>query len=162
MKAPTHETHIPLKAEIPPPPEEIQAERPYVHPPNLWQEGVKCKHKVTGQEAIVIRIDLGTMQFRPYYPETQTHASRTEWQACAEWQVETTLSPKEVARQEALKQLQAEMAALDKTELAWASVLAADDDPAKSLAKLEAMRAGGFLKGKPETVAAATEGKRAK
>jgi hypothetical protein len=46
--------------------------------------------------------------------------------------------------------------------MAWVSVLAADDDPAKSLAKLEAMRAGGFLKGKVETVAASVDAKKGK
>jgi hypothetical protein len=161
MKAPTHETHVPVKVELPAEPT-AEPEREYRHPPSLWSEGVKCTNRKTGQSAVVARVDLSTMLFRPFWPETATYSSRTEWLQCADWEPEVTLSPSEVAKRAALAKLEAEMALLDATEMAWVSVLAADDDPAKSLAKLEAMRAGGFLKGKVETVAASVDAKKGK
>lgn len=154
---PTHETHIAVTMELPVEPNDSQAERPYIAPPNLWQNGVKCTHKLSGQKAVCARIDLGTMQFRPFWPDTQTFGSRTEWLACADWQPEVTLSEKEIARQAAAKQLEDEMAALDADDLANVTALVDGDDPAKALAKINALRNMKVIKGSSVAIQAAAK-----
>jgi phosphotransferase system HPr-like phosphotransfer protein len=84
-------------------------------------------------------------------------AERTEWEHCRDWDVEVTYSPRELERQAAAKKLAEQIAMLDARELGIVSVLCDDPDATKALAKLEAMRAAGFIKGAPEVVAVAVE-----
>lgn len=162
---PSIETHIPLTvAELPNEPAELAADRPDAPTPSLWQRSVKVKHKVTGKPAIVHKVDHGTMMFRAYYPDELNKdggigrfAERTEWEHCRDWDVEVTFSPRELERQAARAQLEAEISRLDAKELALVSVLCDDPDATKALAKLEAMRSAGLIKGAPEVVAVAVD-----
>lgn len=150
--APSIDTHIPVTQAI----EKQDAhlhERPDLPVPSLWQKSVKVVHKLTKQPAIVARIEHATMQFRAYYPDQLDEtgnpgrfASRTEWEQCANWDVEVTYSPKELDRQVARKRLTDELAAMDADSLAAVSVLCDDMDPEKALAKLEALRRLGVVK----------------
>ncbi len=163
---PTLETHVPVLVELPAEANDLAVGRPDIPPPNLWQSSVKVRRKLDGKVAIVARVDLSTMMFRAYYPDEGDvdpetgkpkgrYADRTDWERCENWDPEVTFSPAELRRQEAQASLDAEIAQLDKDELAAVSVLVDGDDPNKGLAKLEALRRLGILKAKPETAAAA-------
>jgi len=150
---PTIETHIPLTEEIPPEPTELAVGRPDIPPPSLWQHSVKVVHKVTGKTAIVQRVDWAMNMFRAYYPDEGRFAERTEWEHCRNWDVAVTFSPKELERQRARAQLDEEIAKLDPKGFAAVTVLCDDPDPARALAKLEALRQLGVVKASPEAAA---------
>lgn len=168
---PTIETHIPKTQEIPSESNDLAVGRADAPTPSLWQRSVKVVHKVTKKPAIVHRVDWGTNMFRAFYPtegETDPNtglpqgrfSERTEWEHCRDWDVEVTWSPKELERQAARKKLEEEINKLDAASIASVTVLCDDPDPAKALAKLEAMRAMGWIKGPAPVVAAAVEKKR--
>src|SRR5690606_21902389 len=118
------------------------------------QQSVRVRHKVTGRVAVVARIDHGMNMFRPYYPDTKTFAPRTHWEHCREWDVEVTFSPKELERRAATEQLEQELAELDADAMAAFVALVDEDDPAKALGKLEALRRLGVIKAPPEAAQA--------
>lgn len=166
--APNIDTHVPLKIELPQETNDLLVGRPDLPTPSLWQQSVVCKHKVTGRVAIVARVDWGTNMFRAYYPDegeidpdtgkpAGRYSERTDWQQCAEWQVEVTFSPRELERQQAREMWQLEIATLDPKSLAAVSVLCDDTDPMKALAKLEALRAMGVIKSSVEVTKAAVD-----
>lgn len=156
---PNAQTHIPVVVVIPADETMIGDGRAYMQPPTLWREGVEVVHKVSSRRAVVYKIALDTMQFRPYWPDEKKHAGRTEWESCKDWIPQTKLHPNEIARREAQQALQAQMDALDAKEVAAVSVLVDGDDPKKGLAKIEALRALGVIKSPPAAVAAAVEEK---
>lgn len=85
------------------------------------------------------------------------------WQSMADWIPQTTLSEAEVLLQETRAKLHQELASLDKGELAAVEVLADDPDPARALAKIEAMRRLGIIKTTtPPTKAEVTNAKEKK
>lgn len=158
---PNIDTHIPITSTLPDESQESLVGRPDLPVPSLWQVAVQVKHKVTGQEAVVARMDHNMNMFRAYYPAEQRFAPRTEWQHCRDWQVSVTLSPKELERQAASAEFRRQTEAMDPSELAAVMVLVDADDPAKALAKLEALRKMGVVKSSPAVVAAAvTESKK--
>lgn len=165
---PSIDTHIPKTASLPAEPAHLSDGRPDLPTPSLWQNSVRCTHKVTGKPAIVVRVDYGTNMFRAFFPEegdidpdTQERkgrfAERTEWEHCANWDVEVTYSPKELERQAARAQLEMEISKLDATGLAAVTVLCDDPDPTKALAKLEALRALGVVKVSSEAAKVAVD-----
>jgi hypothetical protein len=160
MNQPSIQTHIPMIAStLPEEPKELAEGRPDFPTPSLWQERVQVVHKRTNRRAVVVRIDRGTNQFRAFYPDegevgadgkpVGVYSTRTDWQNFADWDVQVTFSPKELERQAALAKLENELDAINKVDpeaFAWIQVLIDDGDPKKALAKLEAMRRGGFIK----------------
>lgn len=153
--APTIETHVPVVAELPDETNDLMMDmRQDIPPPNLWQKSVKAKHKLSGRSVVVARVDWATMMFRAYYPDEDRFATRTEWEHCRDWDVEVTFSPKELERQAAKVKLDAEIAQLDAKSLAHVMILCEDPDPAKALAKLEALRAMGVIKASAPAVEA--------
>jgi hypothetical protein len=160
-QAPTIDTHVPIKVtDLPNEPAELAVGRPDLPTPSLWQNSVQVTHKATGRKAIVVRVDWGTNMFRAFYPEQQRFSERTEWEHCRDWDVDVTYSPRELERQAARNKLEAEIAKLDPSSFAAVQVLCDDDDPAKALAKLEALRQLGVVKASPEAAQAViTEGK---
>ncbi len=160
---PNIQTHIPVVSELPEEEAELAVGRPDLPVPSLWQQAVKVKHKVTGQEAVVARMDHNMNMFRAFYPAENRFAPRTEWQHCRDWQVDVTFSPKELERQAAAAEFRRQTEAMDPTELAAVMVLVDADDPAKALAKLEALRRLGVVKAAPAVVqAAVSEAKKGK
>lgn len=164
--SPNPETHVPVKVHIPTEGNDLAAGRPDIPPPSLWERSVKVVRKIDGREAIVNRIDLRTMMFRAYYPDEGAFdpetkkpvgrfADRTEWESCKDWTPSVTFSPRELERQAASSLLEEEIAKLDPNEMAAVSVLVDGDDPAKGLAKLEALRRLGIIKGSPAAAHAA-------
>lgn len=162
--APTVETHVPITAEMPDESTELAVGRPDLRTPSLWQHSVKVTHKVTGREAVVARVDYGTNMFRAFYPNegpvidgkpSGRFAERTEWENCRDWRVDVTFSPRELERQQARVQLEQEIAKLDANSLAAVTVLCDDPDPAKALAKLEALRRMGIIKTSSDVAQAA-------
>lgn len=153
---PNISTHVPVKVDLPPEKtgeDALQVGRPDLPVPSLWQVGTRVTHRVTGQVAVVRRVDHGMMMFRAHYPDVLNEdgtigrdAPRTEWQHCHEWLPEVQLSPEELARQAALQAYRVELEKLDAEQLALASVLCDDIDPAKSLAKLRMMIRSGLVK----------------
>lgn len=160
---PNPETHVPVKVHIPVKEDasSIAAGRPDLPPPSLWERSVKVVRKLDGKEAIVNSVDLRTMMFRAWYPDegpvvadektgqpvrAGRFADRTEWESCKDWNPSVVFSPKELERQAAQQLLDEEVAKLDQRELAAVSVLVDGDDPAKGLAKLEALRMLGIIK----------------
>lgn len=151
--APTPETHVPIKVEIPNESDALAVGRPDVPPPSLWQRSVKVVRKIDGKEAVVHRVDWSTMMFRAFYPdevnritgEKGRHADRTEWEHCRDWNVAVTFSPAEIERQAARALLDAEIAKMDAKNLALAKVLCDDDDPNKALAKLQMLVQAGLI-----------------
>ncbi len=171
MNAPNIQTHIPVVAELPTESQEHLVGREDLPVPSLWQVAVKVKHKVTSQEAVVCRMDHAMNMFRAFYPNEGDidddgkpkgrFAPRTEWQHCRDWQVDVTFSPKELERQAAASEFRRQTEAMDPNELAAVMVLVDADDPAKALAKLEALRRLGVVKAAPSVVqAAVTEAKK--
>lgn len=165
--APTIDTHVPIIVEMPTEPNESTNDRPDLPVPSLWQKSVQARHKVSGKVAIVVRVDWSMNMFRGFYPDEGDldedkkpkgrFATRTEWEHCRDWEVSVTYSPKELARQEARAQLEAEIRKLDAKGLAAVRVLCDDDDPAKALAKLEALRQLGVVKVSAEAAVEAIE-----
>lgn len=141
---PNAQTHVPVKVEIPADDDVVQ-ERPYIHPPTLWAEGVKVRHKATGREAVVRRVALDTEQFRAWYPDTGENDSRTTWQSFRDWDPVVELSPAEREREAARHALEAEIASLPENELALVQVLIDDPDPARARAKFDAMKKAGLI-----------------
>jgi hypothetical protein len=147
---PTIETHVPVTVDIPEEATDLLVGRPDIPPPSLWQHAVEVTHRTSGKRAVVARMDWSTNMFRAYYPDEGERdatgrpagrfAERSEWEHCREWKPSVTLSPKELARQAAREQLEKEIAKLDARGLAAVSVLCDDPEPAKALAKLEALR----------------------
>lgn len=166
---PNIETHVPVTSELPPEGQELAVGRPDIPPPSLWQQSVKVVHKLTGQVAVVVRVDWNTNMFRAYYPDEidpntgkpGRFSDRTEWQHCKSWDVAVTYSPRELERQAARKLLVEKTARLDAKSLAAVSVLCDDADPAKSLAKLEALVALGVVKAEAEVAQHAIDEMRA-
>jgi len=152
---PNAETHVPIKVHIPADTDWNGAGRPDIPPPSLWEHSVKVVRKIDGREAIVRVIDLATMQFRAYWPDTNESDSRATWQHCRDFNVAVTFSPKELEKQAARNAYEAEVAKLDAKELAAVSVLVDGDDPIKALGKLEALRALGLIKARPDVAAQA-------
>ncbi len=152
--APSVETHIPEKGELPPEEERLIADRPDAPTPSLWQRAVKVHHRTTGEPAMVVRVDWGTNLFRAYYSERKdpitgakgTYSGRTEWESCSAWDVETTFSPLELERQVAAAALVEEIASMTEQERALVSVWCDDPDPNKNVAKLQALRVAGMIK----------------
>lgn len=167
MNAPNLQTHVPVMMEnMPAESAELAVGRPDLPTPSLWQRGVKVKRRIDDKEAVILRVDWDTNQFRAFYldegdidPETRRPAGRmserTEWEQCSEWYPEVTLSPAEKERQRARDELALAIQQLDATELAAVEVLCDDPDPAKGLAKLIALRRLGVIKAAPEVAQAA-------
>ena len=143
-------THEPVRIEIPNEEATLGHDRPDVPAPHLWSYGVVCVHRKSKRKAVVHKVDLNTRQFRAYYPDTAQFDGRTAWQSFDEWDVEVTLSPKEVERQVAEARFAAELLTLDAIELSSVVALCDDEDPAKRMAKLTALRHLGIVKAKPE------------
>jgi len=163
-RAPHVSTHIAEVAELPQEPEDHVEDRPDEPTPSLWQKSVKVTHKVSGRDAIVVRVDWYTNMFRAFYPDERNDkgelgrfATRREWEHCHDWHVKTTYSPSELARQAAVALLEQELAKLDAKDLALVQVLCDDPDPNKNYAKMMALRAAGLIKATPEVMAAAVE-----
>lgn len=152
--APSAETHIPEKGDLPDEPERLIADRPDAPTPSLWQRSVKVKHKLTGEPALVQRIDWGVGLFRAYYTERLdpesgkkgVFATRTQWESCSNWDVETTFAPHEIERQVAAAALAAEYDSLSDQERALVLAFCDDPDPNRNVAKLQALRAAGLIK----------------
>lgn len=161
MLNPNPQTHVPVMVEIPSVDEakDNLGGRAPIQPPTLWMRGVECVHKVTGRIAAVMSVDLGTMQFRPYFPDTNEHGDRTHWESCQMWIPRVTVHPEEAKRREVQKALEAEIDALDPEEIEDVRVMLDGDDPVKALAKLNAMKRRGFIKGRPAALAQAAEPK---
>ncbi len=165
--APTVDTHIPLRGDLPEENTNSMSDRADIPPPSLWQSSVRATHKVTKKPAVVVRVDWATNMFRAYYPSegpldeagtpTGRFSERTEWEHCRDWDVDVTFSPKELERQAARKQLADAIAELDPAALAWVKILCDDEDPSKALGKLEALRAAGIIKAPTAVVQAAVE-----
>jgi len=153
--APTLATHEPVTAYVPPEPTDAAVGRADIPPPSLWKSSVKVVRKLDGKEAIVHRVDHTTVMFRPYYPDEQRFAERTEWENCQEWNVSVTFTAAELERQAARTRLAEEIAKLDEREMGLVTILCDDADPAKALGKLMALRAAGMIKAAPEVAAAA-------
>lgn len=162
---PSLDTHVPVVAFIPKESNDIAVGREDIPPPSLWQKSVKVTRKKDGKEAVVNRIDWAMGMFRAYYPdetdpktgEKGRFADRTEWEHCRDWNVAVTYSPKELERQAARALLEEEIAKLDAKSLAAVSVLCDDADPAKALAKLDALRQLGVVKVSAEAAKAAVD-----
>lgn len=152
---PNTQTHIAEVATIPIADGEWSEGRPPMEAPTLWKSGVKVVHKLTGREAVIFRMDLGTMQFRGYYPDENRLDARTEWQHARDWNVKVTLHPDDLKRRAAAEVLEKAISSLDPKEVGWATVLLDGDDPIKGLAKLNAMRESGIIKSAPDVLAAA-------
>ncbi len=172
--APSIETHIPVKVEIPAEGDDLAVGRPDLPPPSLWQQSVQVTHKKTGRPAVVARVDWATNMFRAYYPDegpkgvdgkpSGRYSQRTEWEHCRDWEPTVTFSPRELERQAARELLEEEIGKLDAKSLAAVSVLCDDPDPAKALAKLEALRQMGVIRATSEVaqvaVAEVTKGRK--
>jgi hypothetical protein len=143
---PNAQTHVPVRVEIPID-DVATTERAVIPPPSLWQEGVKVRHKTSGRENIVRAVDHMTCMFRPVYDEQGSPAPRTHHEQMSQWDVVVELSPLEKERDLARQKLEAEIASLSPDDLASFQVLVDDPDPAKAMAKLEAMRRMGILGG---------------
>lgn len=113
--------------------------------PSLWQDRVKVKHKSTGREAVIFRVDHSTCMFRAYYPEEKRLSNRTEWEHFHNWELQLTFSPAELARQAAAALLEEEIAKMDARSIGLARVLCDDEDPNKALAKLQLLVQSGML-----------------
>lgn len=153
---PNAQTHIAEVTTIPLGDGEWTEGRAPLEAPTLWKSGVKVIHKLTGREAVIFRMDLGTMQFRAYYPDENRLDARTEWQHAINWNVKVTLHPDELARRKAREELDQAIASLDADELAAVEALVDGDDPTKGLAKIQALRKLGVIKGRADALAAAT------
>jgi hypothetical protein len=158
---PSLATHIAQTAELPAEDMGQLTGRPDLPVPSLWQGKVKVKHKVTGEPAVVARLDFGLMMFRAFYTAREGRdgtmgrwSERTEWEHCRDWDVEVTFSPAELERQAAKKLLEDQIAKLDAGQIALARVLCDDPDPNKALAKLRMLIQAGLVK-MPEEVAQA-------
>lgn len=162
---PTLETHVPLKGEITvSESNELTSGRPDLPVPTIWQQSVQVKHRMTGENALIWRFDHRTNMFRAYYTErgetdpatgkpAGKFSDRTEWEMCADWIPQVTLAPRELERRAARVKLDEEICKLDSKELAAVTVLLDGDDPVKGLAKLNALRSLGMIKGSPEALA---------
>lgn len=172
QQGPTLDTHVPVTVHVPKEDAHVLVGRPDEPTPSLWQRSVMVTHRDTGRRAVVHVIDWATNMFRPFFPDegeagpdgkpSGRFAGRTEWEHCKDWNVEVTLSPAELERQAAREQLSREIATLDPVALGWVRVLVDDDDPAKALGKIEALRAAGIVpkSASTEAVAEAVEVKR--
>lgn len=165
-QVPSIETHIPKTEAVPNEPNELAVGRPDAPTPSLWQRSVKVKHKVTGRPALVHKVDWSMNMFRAFFPEegeidpetgrpVGKFSERTEWEHCANWDVEVTFSPAELERQAAKTRLSEEIAKLEGRSLALATMLCDDPDPAKALGKLELMISAGLIQGSPDALTAA-------
>lgn len=163
---PSIETHIPKTEAVPDEPAELAVGRPDAPTPSLWQRSVKVRHKVTGRPALVHKVDWAMNMFRAFFPEEGDvdpetgkplgrFAERTEWEHCANWDVEVTFSPAEIERQAARARLSEAIAKLEGKSLALATVLCDDPDPAKALGKLELLISTGVIQGPVDALAAA-------
>ncbi len=168
---PNIETHIARTFDEMPKEDVEIVERPDLPVPSLWQKAVSVKRKADGKLAVVAKIDHAMMMFRAFFPNEGDvdpdtgkpkgkFSSRTEWEQCAQWDVEVTYSPKELARQAAQAQLDVEIAKLDKTSMGRVMVLCDDPDPAKALAKLHVLLEMGALKVSPEAAQAVVESRK--
>lgn len=144
--APNISTHVAVTADLPEEKNELAVGRADLPVPSLYQQGVKVTHKVSGRPGIIARVDHPMCMMRLYYPDTQEFAPRTDWENFRDWQPEVTLSQEELARQATLLEYETELAKLDAQQLALASVLCEDADPARSLAKLRVMISSGLIK----------------
>lgn len=161
---PSIETHVPVTTTLPEESNDLAVGRPDLPTPSLWQHSVQVSHKVTKKLAVVARVDWATNMFRAFYPDEGERgpdgipvgrfSERTEWEHCHNWDVSVTFSPRELERQKARTMLEDEMAKLDVGEAAAVMVLVDGDDPVKGLAKLEALRRLGVIKGSVEAVQA--------
>lgn len=168
---PSLDTHVPLKIHVPKESDALAVGRPDIPAPSIWQKSVKVVRKLDGLEAVVNTLDLTTMMFRAYYPDEGERdedgkpagrfADRTEWEHCRDWNVAVTFSPRELERRAAKQLLDEEIMKLNPKELAAVSILCDDPDPAKGLAKLEALRALGIISSVDVTSAAIAETKTA-
>jgi hypothetical protein len=167
--APSIATHIPLTEELPTEGADLAVGREDLPTPSLWQRSVRVRNKLTGEPAIVHRVDWGTSMFRAFYPsrpgengEPGRFGQRTEWEHCRQWDVEVTYSPNELERQATRKQLEEEIAKLDEASMALVTVLCDDPDPKKAMAKLRALIAAGMVKGSPVAAQTVLESKKGK
>lgn len=154
---PNINTHVPVKVAIPPEPAVLAVGRPDLPVPSIWVKGGGVTRKRDQKRAVIANIDHSMMLFRAFYPDEigqdengspteGRFAPRTEWEHCHDWIADVTISPEEAERQAALAAYSVELAKLDKEQLALASVLCDDVDPAKSLAKLRVMMNAGMIK----------------
>ena len=153
---PSIATHIPVTMELPDEPDRGDVDRPVMPTPSLWQVGVKVKHRETGREAVVRRIEYATNQFRAWFPNEGESgedgkprgrwSERTQWERCDDWKPEVTLSPAELERQKIRAEFEGELAKVDPAMFEDIKVLCDDADPAKALAKLKAYRRMGAMK----------------
>lgn len=137
-----HTTHQPIKVTIPTE-DDLLVERGRLPTPSIWQIGVQVTHKADPSRTGTVRaVEYGTRQFRI------VGSARTQWDSFDEWNVLVEKTPAERAKDEARELLAIELDALDADDLAAVQVLCDDDDPAKALAKLAAMRKMGILAAK--------------
>lgn len=165
-QVPSIETHIPKTEAVPDEPAELAVGRPDAPTPSLWQRSVKVRHKATGRPALVHKVDWGMNMFRAFFPEegdvdpesgkpAGRFSERTEWEHCANWDVEVTFSPAEIERQAAKTRLSEAISKLEGRSLALATVLCDDPDPGKALGKLELLISTGVIQGPVDALAAA-------
>lgn len=146
--APNHATHVPVKVALPAD-DDLSVERPRLPTPHLFQEGVVVKSRDGKREGIVRCVDHLTNQFRlvEKMPDgSMKNHPRVSWESFANWIPEVRLSAEEQERRAAREKLLVELATLDKDSLAAVEVFADDADPAKALAKIEALRRLGVIK----------------
>lgn len=155
--APNTSTHVAVKVAMPIEPPTLAVGRPDLPTPSLWQHAVGVTRKADGKRAVIARVDHSMMMFRAYYPDEQgvdengqptegRFAPRTEWESFKDWTPDVQYSPEELERRAALAAYETELKKLDAQQLALASVLCEDADPAKSLAKLKVMVNAGLIK----------------
>lgn len=154
--APSIETHIAVTAELPEENRDLAVGRPDLPTPSLWQSRTTVTHKLTKRRAVVVRVDYGTNMFRAFYPDEGAtgedgkpagrFSERTEWEHCHEWNVEVTFSPREIARQEAMRRLEEELKRVDPEDRDDAMLMLDDVDPVKALAKLTMMCRRGMFR----------------
>jgi len=142
QQQPDHSTHQPIKVSIPTE-DDLHVERPRMPVPSIWQVGVQVTNKADPNRTGTVRaVDHSTRQFR------LVGSARTMWDVFDEWNVLVEKTPAEKAKDEARELLAIELESLDADDLAAVQILCDDEDPAKALAKLGAMRKMGILAAK--------------
>lgn len=142
---PNLDTHVAELGVLPPEDHGQLVGRADLPTPSLWQDRVKVKHKQTGREALIFRVDHSTCMFRAFYPDENRLSNRTEWEHFHNWELQLTFSPAELARQAAAVLLEEEIAKMDARSIGLARVLCDDEDPNKALAKFQLLVQSGML-----------------
>lgn len=139
IAAPDHTTHQPIKVLVSNE-DDVIVERPRLHTPSLWQEGVQVTHREDAtRTGTVRRVDWVTRQFR------LVGQGRTIWESFENWIVLVEKTPEEKAKDEARDLLRMEIEALDPDDLQMADAFLDAADPAKALTQLAAFRKKGLI-----------------